>query len=63
MFEIRLCRLCLVGKIVPEHCTAILKAMPKKKIKLRMPHPGTDSMSKCPAVARGEGGGDGHCWN
>ena len=28
MFEIRqrLCRLCLVGKIVPEHCTTILKA-------------------------------------
>ena len=32
MFEIRqrLCGLCLIGKIVPEHCTTILKATLQK---------------------------------
>ena len=32
VFEIRqqLCSLCLIGKIVPEHCTTILKAMLQK---------------------------------
>ena len=32
MFEIRkpLCGLCLIGKIVPEHCTTILKAALQK---------------------------------
>ena len=33
-----------------------LMPSPRAAIKLRMPHPGTDNMSKCPAVARGGGG-------
>ena len=34
-----------------------LMPSPRATIKLRMPHPGTDNLSKCPAVARGGGGG------
>ena len=34
-----------------------LMPSPRAAIKLRMPHPGTDNLSKCPAVALGGGGG------
>ena len=33
-----------------------LMPSPRAAIKLRMPHPGTDNLSKCPAVSRGGGG-------
>ena len=56
------------GLILPDKliCLSKTRVAPRAATKLRMLHPGTDNVSKGPAVAAPQlpgGGGDGHRWN